>query len=344
MLRWIIFNWQYHFMFMNRKILNYATLTLITTALIIGGYCYWHHEKIYPNTDDAYIQAHVINIAAQVNGRVEQVFVKNQQRVTVNQLLFTIDPKPFEIALKKAQANLQNTREQIIAEQNAVAVAKATLAQRQAELIDAQKNNERIMTLVKKGYYAKSGGDIATRELTVAKQAVIAAQNNLAEAVAHRGKSGNHNAQLQLANTAVSQAQLNLQYTKITAPANGKLAQFILQPGQTVTAYQSLFSLVDAHAWWAMANMKETDLNRIRVGQHAVIHIDMYPSHPFQGIVTSISAGSGSSFALLPAENATGNWVKVTQRFPVRVEILHLDPKFPLRIGASCTVSIDTQS
>ena len=111
-----------------------------------------------------------------------------------------------------------------------------------------------------------------------------------------------------------------------------------------VTAYQSLFSLVENKEWWVMANMKETKLSRIRVGQSAVIYVDMYPTHPFNGVVKSIGPGSGASFALLPAENATGNWVKVTQRFPVRIQIINPSSQFPLRIGASCTVTIDTQS
>ena len=137
---------------------------------------------------------------------------------------------------------------------------------------------------------------------------------------------------------------LNLQYTKVTAPSSGQIASLTLRPGQTVTAYQPLFSLVSDKKWWAMANMKETDLSRIRVNQSAIVHVDMYPQHVFTGVVTSVSPGSGASFTLLPPENATGNWVKVTQRFPVRVDIIHPDATFPLRIGASCTVSIDTLS
>ena len=329
---------------MSQKIIQYSALTLITAALVIGGYCYWLHQKIYPNTDDAYIQAHVIDVAPQINGIIQKVSVQNQEHVTQNQLLFTIDPKPFQIALDKAQANVQNTIQQVQAEQNAVNAATAALAQRQAQLIDTQKNYERIMLLVKKGYYAKSGADTMTRELTVAKQAVIAAQDNLAEAKSKRGQDGDQNAQILAAKAAVAQATLDLQYTDVYAPANGQLAQMTLQPGQTITAYQALFSLVEDHTWWAMANMKETNLNRVRVGQKALVQVDMYPSHLFHGIVKSISPGSGSSFALLPAENATGNWVKVTQRFPVRVEIQNTDPHFPLRIGASCTLTIDTKS
>lgn len=328
---------------MLRKIINYSVLGLVIAALIIGGYAYWLHEKIYPNTDDAYIEAHVINVAVQVNGKIKQVLVQNQQHVTAHQLLFTIDQKPFEIALQKAQADLQNTEQQIIAAQNAVKAADAALAQRQAQLINTQQNYGRITTLTKEGFYAKSGADNVTRELAVAKQSVIAAQDQLAESKAKLGKTGDKNAQIQAAKAAVAQAKLNLQYTEVTAAADGQLAEFKLQPGQTVTAYESLFSLVEDHSWWAMANLKETNINRVKVGQAAIVHVDMYPSHPFQGIVKSISPGSGSSFSLMPAENATGNWVKVTQRFPVKIKIQNTDAQFPLRIGASCNVTIDTK-
>ena len=329
---------------MLQKISKYTTLALIIFLLVIGGYYYWQHQQRYPSTDDAYIQTHEVTIASQINGDVQQVFVHTQEHVTKNQLLFTINPKPFQIAYQKAQANLQNTQQEVAAAQNAVNAAQAAVAQREAQLIDAQKTDKRIMPLVKEGYYAKSGGDEVTSKLNVAKQAVIAAQSELLEAKEKLGKTGDNNAQIKLAQSAVAQATLNLHYTKVYAPATGQLAAFTLQPGQTVTAYQSLFTLVEDNTWWAMANMKETNLNRVRVGQKAIIHLDLYPSHPFQGVVKSISAGSGSSFDLLPAENATGNWVKVTQRFPVRVEIQNPDSHFPLRIGASCTVIIDTKS
>jgi len=197
---------------------------------------------------------------------------------------------------------------------------------------------------VKKGFYAHASGDDALRAVTVAKEAVIAAQNHLAEAKATLGKTGDQNAQIQMAQALLAQAKLNLQYTQVYSPTDGYLAKFNLQPGQTIAAYEGLFSLVKDHAWWVAANMKETDLMRIRPGQKALIHVDMYPSHVFHGVVKSISSGSGASFSLLPAENASGNWVKVTQRFSVRVMIIDPSEQFPLRVGASCTVTIDTIS
>lgn len=327
---------------MARRFLNIGLFIIVVIALIIGGYAYWLHEKHYPSTDDAYIQAHVINIAPQVDGNVSQIYIKNQQTVKKGDLLFTIDQQPFVIALRKAEANLTNTKQDIIANKQAVLAAQALLDQRQADLVNAQKNYKRITPLVKKGFYAKSAGDNATQQLAVAQQGVNAAKNQLLEAKAKLGVSGEGLADIEAAKSAVEQAKLNLSYTHVYAPADGKIAKFKLQPGQTVVAYQSLFSLVETSTWWATANMKETDLNRIKPGQKAIIHVDMYPNTVFHGVVASISPGSGSSFALLPPENASGNWVKVTQRFPVRVNIKHLDPNFPLRIGASCSVSIDT--
>ena len=329
---------------MLHKTSKYITLAIITPLLIMGGYFYWQHQQRYPSTDDAYIEAHVINVASQVTGVVQEVLVHNQQHVTKNQLLFTIDPKPFQLIYEKAQADLQNTQLQVQAAQNAVDTAKAQLAQTQAQLLDAQKTYNRIMELVKETYYSKASADTVVRQLAVAKQAVVAAQAQLKEAQSKRGSKGSENTQIKAAKDALAQAALNLQYTKVLAPAEGQLAQLTLQPGQTITAYQPLFTLVDTHTWWAMANLKETTLERVHPGQKADIVTDMYPLHHFQGIVKSIGAGSGSSFSLLPAENATGNWVKVTQRFPVHIQIINPDPKYPLRVGASCTVKIDTQS
>ena len=329
-------------MYTTNKTRKYAALVITLIVLTVSGYAYWLHQQRYPSTDDAYIQANLINIAPEVSGKVLQVLVKDQADVKKNQLLFTIDQKPFQIALKKAQADLANTKQTIVAEQNAVAAATAELLQRQAQYVEAQKNYQRIMELVKQGFYAKAGGDHATRVLNVTKQAVNAANDQLNEAKAKLGKPGDQNAQLQAAQSALAQAELNLQYTTIYSPSDGQLAQLSIRPGQTVTAYQTLFSVIDDRTWWALANMKETNLQRVRIGQSAEIKIDMYPGHIFHGTVTSISPGSGNSFALLPAENATGNWVKVTQRFPVRIDIQSSQAQFPLRIGASCHVVIDT--
>ena len=225
---------------------------------------------------------------------------------------------------------------------SAVKAAEATLTQRQAELKNTQKSTQRTLTLVKRKLASQADADQASQNLSVAEAAVVAAQNELQEAKEKLGINGENNASLRAAKATLAQAQLDLGYTMVRAPHDGVVENVTIRPGSTVTAYQSTFSLIENRDYWASANFKETQLTRIRTGQPATIHIDMYPDQIFNGIVSSISTSSGASFALLPPENATGNWVKVTQRFPVRIKIISRYPNAPLRIGSSCTVTIDT--
>lgn len=254
-------------------------------ALSITGFAYWRYLEIYPSTDDAYIQAHIINIAPQISGRVQHVAVKNNDLVKQGQVLFIIDPKPYQLAVNKARAQLE---------------------------LD-QKNAERLLTLSNEGRAAKAEGDEAKAKLEVSKA-------NLAE------------------------AELNLQYTEVKAPAAGHITNLSLREGDIVDAGKPLFALVESVGWWVDANYKETQLTRIHPGQKAKVEIDMYPGQVFEGVVDSISHGSGAAFSLLPPENATGNWVKVTQRFTVKVKLLNSDPERPFRVGASATVTTNTKN
>lgn len=315
---------------------------LIIIALIGGGYTYWRYQQLFPRTDDAYIQANIVDIAPRVDGKVVAVHVHDHQHVNKGQILFDIDSKPYEIAVEKAQAQLDSTAEEIAATDMAIQSAKALVTQREAELTDTHSQTQRTMALLKKKYISQAEGDGAIKNFHVAQAELVAAQSQLQEAIRKRGKLGINNAQLRSAQASLSQAQLNLQYTHVVAPASGYIGNFSLRQGATVTAYSPLFALIEDHSMWAQANFKETQLNRIQPGQPATVKIDMYGSQVFHGIVASISDDSGSSFSLLPPENASGNWVKVTQRFPVKVILLNADPHYPLRLGASCTVTIDT--
>lgn len=265
---------------------NLKLVLTISTLILLGiaGLMYWRYLEIYPSTDNAYIQANIINIAAQVDGKISQVAVKNNQAVRKGQLLFTIDPSSYQLLANKARAELE---------------------------LD-QKNAERIITLVSEGRASKAEGDAAKAKLAVSKA-------NLA------------------------QAELNLQYTQVLAPANGIITNLSLREGTIIGAGKPLFALIESDNWWVDANYKETQLTRITPGQSAKVKLDMYPKYTLQGKVESISDGSGSIFSLLPPENATGNWVKVSQRFTVRIKLSNLDPAFPLRVGASSTVTINTK-
>lgn len=323
------------------------TLKIIIAIIVVGlagtlAISYFEHSRLYPSTDDAYVQAHVAHIAPQIPGNINTVNITNNQAVKKGQVLFTIDPASYKIAVDKARATLNNTIQTIQAEKMAVVSAKAQVAETKAQLTNAKQTANRIIKLAQKGNASLANKDKVTSELNVAIATKQAAVSELAKARATLGASGTQNAQLQEAEAALSQAQLNLAHTIIRAPANGNIANLTLREGDEVQTGQNVFALVENANWWVQANMKETNIDRIKPNQPASITVDMYPDHTFHGTVQSISRGSGTTFALLPPENATGNWVKVTQRFPVRVKITDPSAQFPLRVGASATVTINT--
>ena len=252
-----------------------AIVGLIAVAAIGGsGYAYWRYFTLYPSTDNAYVQANIVQIAPLVTGVVTEVDVKEYASVKSGDVLLRIDPAPFDAALKAADARL-------------------SLAQQQAG---------------------------AAAQSPTAKASVGQAQ------------------------ASVDQARLELEHATIKAPVDGIVGRVLIRPGTIARAGVSLFPIVDKSKWWVDANFKETDLARIEPGQKATVYIDLFPSHEFAGEVEAISPASAAAFSLLPAENATGSWVKVTQRFPVRVS-LTLQPNDPtMRLGASASVAVDTTS
>jgi membrane fusion protein (multidrug efflux system) len=320
------------------KVLGWLGVGLI---LLIGGYFYLQHKKLYPSTNDAYLHAHVVRITPQVTGLISQVPVQDYQAVHKGDLLFTIDPTPFRIALAKAQANVDLTQQQLAAAEANVQAAEATVREKEASLAEVKKNTKRTLTLVQRGQLPKANADTAHAALKEAKATLAAACADLEKARRDRGKPGKNNANLRVARAAVAQAKLDLLYTRVYAPANGRLSKIKIRPGTVVTKDIALFALVEDRGWWVEANFKETDLMRIRPGQSATIAVDMYPDKTFQGMVKQLSPASGVAFSLLPPENATGNWVKITQRFPVKITVKTSSDR-PLRIGASSTVTIDT--
>jgi membrane fusion protein (multidrug efflux system) len=319
--------------------------TIVGIGIVViggGGAWYFWYSALHPSTDDAYTNAHVVHVAPQINGLVSEVPISDHQHVVKDDLLFQIDPAPFRIALQRAEAQLSQTNEAMAAANNAVEAAQARVDQSQASLDEIIINARRTKTLVSQKLLPQSNEDAIVAQLDSARAQLVAAKADLQQALNTRGELGKNNPRIQAALAQVSQAQLNLSYTQVRAPADGVIAGLRLRPGNTVSSGQELFAVVEDNKWWVDANYKETDLHRIKPGQPASINIDMYPHTSFKGIVDSISPASGTSFSLLPPENATGNWVKVTQRFPVRVWIKPKNPGLRLRIGASCKVTIDT--
>lgn len=202
----------------------------------------------------------------------------------------------------------------------AVNKAEANLRQRQAELLNARTNEHRVRVLVAEKFLSSQAGDDATMAVRTAEAAYAAAQASLA------------------------QAKLDLEHTHVTAPVSGTVANLSLRPGTVIQASNPLFAVIGSDQYWVDANFKETELEHIRPGDMAEIRVDSYPDRVFHGRVDSLSGGAGTAFSLLPAQNATGNWVKVTQRVPVKVIVTDPDPDHPLRIGTSAEVTVRLSS
>lgn len=318
---------------------------LIGVAVVVlggGGYWYHVHSVRYPSTDDAYVKANVVQVAPQVSGRVVSVPISDQQFVHKGELLFKIDQRSFKLNVEQAAANLALTHQSVNAMQAGVQAARAQLSSDQAQLANARLHDQRMHRLYTQHSVSKSQVDDADARLKSARAAVSLARAKREQAKQQLGTVGQRNERLRKAEAKLKQADLDLSHTVITAPCNGRVSNVSLQAGNMVQAGNPQFALVCNDKFWVYANFKETDLDRVRPGQKATISVDMYPGHTFHGVVQNIGAASGAAFSLLPPENATGNWVKVTQRVPVRILITDPNPRYPLRVQTSTEVTIHT--
>lgn len=318
-----------------------AIALVCSVAMAAGGYAWWRVASRQVSTDDAYVGAQVVQIAPRVGGRVISVAVWEGQQVKRGDVLFRLDAEPYELAVDAARARLAQAREAATSDVAAVAAARAeTLAQAQLAQ-NATALAKRDDALVARGFLSPQAGDTARSAARAAQQSTAAAAAHEREARAEAGAPGGQNAGVQAAEAALAQARLDLAHTVVRAPADGRIAQLTLRPGAVLEADTPQFALVENARYWVDANFKETDLARIRVGQRAQVAIDMLPGHTFAGTVSSIGAGAGSAFSLLPPENASGNWVKVTQRVPVRILLDQVNENTPPAVGASATATVE---
>ena len=246
---------------------------LAVVGLIAAGYFYWQHSTLHPSTDNALVQANIVQITPLVTGLIIEVKVDPFATVKSGDILVQLDRAPFESALKLAESRLTVAQQQPTGTGPQAAAAKANVEQAQL---------------------------------------------------------------------AVDQARLDLDHTTIKAPVDGTVGKVRVQPGELAKAGMGMFPLVDTAHWWVDANFKETDLARIKVGQSANITVDAFPSLQLTGKVDAISRASNAAFSLMPSENATGSWVKVVQRFPVRIGLTLRPDDPPIGVGASASVTVDT--
>jgi len=330
-----------------RKLRLPLMLGVPVVAAIIVAYLYLTSGR-FVSTDDAYVKAAQVTISANVAGRVVELDVRDNQEVHKGDVLFRLDDRPYRIAVEEAEAQLADVRLQVDA-------LKATYRQKLADLRSAQdtvnyqqREYDRQSRLLATGVSSQAQYDQAVHALQNARQQVAATEQQIANALANLG--GNPDIQderhpmVQQAQARVDRANLNLSYTLIPAPDDGIVANVEhLQVGDYLDAASPAFSLVSTRDVWVEANFKENDLELMRVGQTATLDFDTYPDKTFLGRVVSVSPATGSQFSVMPAENSTGNWVKVVQRLPVRLEIEGNDPTRPMRAGLSVTVSVDTK-
>src|SRR5581483_1151884 len=283
--------------FPSRKAIRWVIIALVLVAVAIFGMRYWQHARTFVSTDDAYVNANTVEIAAQVSGVVTEVHVRDNQHVETGAPLFDIDPRPYQAALDKAQAQLELARQSTLQQSAAVAQAEAQLAQREAELRNATSNYERTRKLVQSGFLSEQGGETARTAVLTAQAAVQAAQAAVEQAKSALGKTGEQNAAVKSALAAVEQAKLDLEHTHVVSPVNGAIANLSLRPGNTVAPGLPLFVVIGDQEFWVDANFKETELKRVHPGQTAEVKLDMYPDRAFHGVVESVSGGAGTAFS-----------------------------------------------
>jgi len=313
----------------------------------VGLVQFLSYRDAHPSTEDAYVQAHIVNIASRVSGPVIKVHVSENEYVNRGDPLFDIDPSVFRTIVQAASANYALAMQTTGASDAEVEVAKSILEEREVSLARAKRALERASSLADVKLISEAEFDDATATYAESQASVASARADLRRAESELGVKGADNARLREAAAERTTAELDLSFTSVVAPVSGWVTNISMREGAMVIARRPQFSVVEDSEWWIEANFKETDLKSMRPGQSATIEVDMYPDLRLFGTVESLGAGSGAVFSLLPPENATGNWVKVTQRFPVRISLGRRqdDPEKikPLRVGASATVKVDVR-
>ena len=321
-----------------RRVLLIALAVLIVA---VGGIWYWIRSGRTVSTEDAYVNARVVQVSSLVMGQVVDVPVKENVFVRKGEVLFALDQRPFEAAVAEAEGRLRQAEQGTRADTSEVSASEADVARLRADLGNAETSLRRSQQLVQQGFLSKQALDDAQARVNSARAAVDAGVARVAKAqAAIAATSHGVTPAVRVAQAAVDKARLDLEHAVVHAPEDGIVTRFDLTPGTVVTPGNPLFALVVAKSHWVDANFKETELGGVRPGLPATIVVDMYPNHPFHGHVESLAGGTGAAFSLLPPQNATGNWVKVAQRVPVKVTIDDPDPAYPLRVGATATVDV----
>jgi membrane fusion protein, multidrug efflux system len=327
--------------------LRRALLALGPIVVLAGGLYVYLTGGRYVTTDDAYVHAGKLTIATDVSGIVSRIDVRESQAVEKGQVLFTFDQEPFRIALAGAEANLGAVRNQIVTQQANYRQKLTQIEQAKTDIELAETTFQRQKDLLQRGVSSQAMFDQAKRDLQAAHVRVSVAQREAEMALAQLGGSADttveDNPTFRAAQAQVDKAKRDLKRTTVVAPIAGIVTNVdSLQVGSYLPASQGAFSLVSSSDVWVEANPKESDLTYLKSGDTALITIDSYPGREWTARVSSLSPATGAEFSVLPAQNSSGNWVKVVQRVPIRLQVDVPPGAPPLRTGMSANVEVDT--
>jgi membrane fusion protein (multidrug efflux system) len=329
-----------------RRILLLAVAVLLLAA-IFPAIRYYRYLNTHVSTDDAYVDGSVGLISSRINGTVVKLFVEDNWRVKAGDTLLELDPSDYQVQVDGAQAQLERARQTVDQLYAQVEAARSGLKLAESQLKQARIDYDRARQLKAQGVVSSEYYDQATTALGVGLATQGLATHQLIQAEAALGINGEDHSHydrpvVQQADAALEAARLYLSYTVIKAPFDGIVTRKNVHIGHRVEIGQPLMALVPIRGLYITANFKETQLTSVRVGQPTEIEADIYPGYIYRAHVDSISIGTGSAFALLPPENATGNWVKVVQRIPVKIVLDQPEPSDkPLRMGLSVEATID---
>ena len=313
-------------------------MLIVPALLLIGGGYYWLTSGGSVSTDDAQVRQDIVSVSPQVNGQVVAAFVRNGARVKRGDILFRIDPQPYQVALEQAQAQLASAQLQTTVLRTTASGTGGDITGAEANLAIKRNALGRQQALLKQGFTTRADYEDALNEVRTAETQLSDARARAANASA--AVAPGEQPQIAQARAAVDKAKLDLSRTNVRAPMDGVIENADkLQVGQMAVLGVGMVSLVHSTTAWVEANFKEKDVGRMVPGQRATIEVDAYGGQKFDAHVQSIGAGTGSEFSLLPAQNANGNWVKVTQRVPVRIAF-NGAPAKPMIAGLSTTATV----
>jgi membrane fusion protein (multidrug efflux system) len=335
-------------MAVRRSIIRIVFLGIVPVVALVWGADYWVASSRYVTTENAYVKTNLIQISAEITGRVKTVFVAENGFVKAGDPIFSIDPEPFKVVYDQAEAKLAMVRNNISALRASYRESQMAMGEAKQNIAYYDRVFKRLKSLVGRGHASRASFEAAEQNLLTARQRASAARQKSLQLLANLGgnddiKAEKHPEFVEAMAARVS-AQIDLRRTMIRAPTAGTIGRVRLQAGEYVDAGDAVIPLIETTRPWIEANLKETQLTHVRIGQEAEIVVNAFPDLKWRAKVSSISPSTGAELSVLPPQNATGNWVKIVQRVPVRLEVdISSGRPFAMPAGVTVSVSIDTE-